>query len=406
VTLDFQLAAFLTGIALLAAAWLAYVTTRDTLHPMIHLAGMAAFLHAFLPLYFELTQPDELRGYLEQAQLDYVQSIVLLGVLSLAGGVWSGAHAAPGASDAAVPASVARRHLTDAVRARLVRAAMALAASGLIAWIYMIIYSGGLYAVYGRAYGYFWADSGYVSEAWQFGLPGVLLLLLARGDGRLRRSDLFWIALGLLPLLGHGLLGARRGPTFMALIGVGAMWYLARARRPRLGAALLGGLAVGMLLLLLLANRNQIHLGAEPDFTGAGQAPTFEIGPGNEFVFGAGAALNAEALDRFGWGRRYLVVFLIRPIPRALWPTKYADAAEFLGIPSIDHVEKDPRLTDSAAPWAGPARSARRPAASSTCGWSSRGATSSPSSRSAGASVTPGARRCRTATSGCPCTRS
>ena len=33
VTLDFQLAAFLTGIVLFAAASLAYVTTRDTLHP-------------------------------------------------------------------------------------------------------------------------------------------------------------------------------------------------------------------------------------------------------------------------------------------------------------------------------------------------------------------------------------
>ena len=83
VTLDFQLAACLTGIALLAAAWLAYVTTRDTLHPMIYLAGMAFFLHAFLPLYLELTQPDELRGYLGQDQLDHAQTIVFLGVLSL-----------------------------------------------------------------------------------------------------------------------------------------------------------------------------------------------------------------------------------------------------------------------------------------------------------------------------------
>ena len=65
-TLDFQLAAFLTGIVLFAAAWLAYVTTRDTLHPMIYLGAMACFLHAFLPLYLEMTQPDELRGYFRQ----------------------------------------------------------------------------------------------------------------------------------------------------------------------------------------------------------------------------------------------------------------------------------------------------------------------------------------------------
>ena len=221
----------------------------------------------------------------------------------------------------------------SAARIRLVRAAKALATLGLIAWIYQIIHSGGLYAVYGRPYGWFGAHGGYLGEAFQFGLPGALLLLLARSGLRLRRSDLVWIALGLLPLLGHGLLGARRGPTFMALVGVGVMWYLVQARRPRLGATLLGGLAVGLLLLFLLANRNHIHLGAQPDFTGAGEAATFAIGPGNEFVFGAGAALNAETLDRFGWGRRYFVVFVIRPIPRALWPTKYADAARFLGHP-------------------------------------------------------------------------
>ena len=339
-TLDFQLAACLTGIVLFAAAALAYATTRDTLHPMIYLAAMAFFLHAFLPLQLELTQPDELRGYLRQAELDYAQTIVFLGILSLAAGVWWGAHA----TRARAPAAPA--NLTGAAPVRLARAAKALAALGLIAWIYQIIHSGGLYAVYGRAYGFFGADTGYVGEAFQFGLPGALLLVLARGGVRLRRSDLIWIGIGLLPLLGHGLLGARRGPTFIALVGVGVIWCLVRARRPRLGPALLGGLAVGLLLLFLLANRNQIYLGSELAFTDAGQAPTFEVGPGNEFVFGAGAALNAEALDSFAWGRRYLVVFFVRPIPRALWPTKYADAAAFLNIPSIDHVLKDPRRTD------------------------------------------------------------
>ena len=57
------------------------------------------------------------------------------------------------------------------------------------------------------------------------------------------------------------------------------MWYLVRARRPRLGSALLGGLAVGLLLLFLLANRDRIYLGTEADFTGAGEAPTSRSGP-------------------------------------------------------------------------------------------------------------------------------
>jgi hypothetical protein len=349
VTFEFQLAVCFTAVILFVAAALAYVTTRDTLHPMIYLAAMAFFLHAFLPLYFELGRHDELRGYLSENDLVYVQTITLFGILSLAGGVWWGAHRAPAWFHAP------RVPLAGATRVRLVHAGIALASLGLTAWIYQIIYSGGFYAVYGQPYGWFGADSGYVYEAYQFGLPGALLLLLARHGRRLRPWDVVWIAIGLLPLVGHGLLGARRGPTFMALMGVGVMWYLVRARRPRLGAALLSGLGVGLLLLFLLANRDRIYLGADLELTGAGQAHTFEVEPGNEFVFGAGAALNAETLDTFMWGRRYFVVLFVRPIPRALWPTKYADAARFLNIPNLDHLDKDPRLTDfsSTIGWSG-----------------------------------------------------
>ena len=338
----FATAGYLTGLVIVLAAALAYVTTRDTLHPMIYLGGMALFLHAFMPLYLEMTQADELRGYLDQDELDYAQTIVLLGTVSLCGGVWWGAHRAPAYFH------MPPLPLASAVRVRLVRAGVALAALGLIAWIHQIINAGGLHAVYGQPYGWFLAENGYVYEAFQFGLPGALLLLLARRGLRLRPWDLVWISIALLPLLGHGLLGARRGPTFMALVGVAVMWYLVRARRPRLGAAVLGGLAIGLLLLFLLANRDRIYLGAELEFTGLGETHAFEVEPGNEFVFGAGAALNAEALDAFMWGRRYFVVLFVRPIPRALWPTKYADAAHFLNIPNLDHVDKDPQLTDFA----------------------------------------------------------
>ena len=339
--LDFQLAAFLTGIVLFAAAALAYVTTRDTLHPMIYLGAMAFFLHAFLPLYLELSQPDELRGYLGQDELDYAQTIVLLGVLSLAGGVWWGAHATPTHGHASPV------RLTDAARLRLAHAARALAALGLIAWIYQIIHSGGLYAVYGRAYGFFWADTGYVGEAFQFGLPGALLLLLARSGSRLRPRgpgvDRHRPAAAARPRAARGapradLHGARRRGGHV----------VPRARAPSAARARPAWRLGDRSAAAVPARQSRPHLprARKPDFTGAGEAPTFEVGPGNEFVFGAGAALNAEALDSFAWGRRYLVVLFVRPIPRSLWPTKYADAARFLNIPSIDHVEKDPRLTD------------------------------------------------------------
>jgi hypothetical protein len=121
---------------------------------------------------------------------------------------------------------------------------------------------------------------------------------------------------------------------------------ISRARRPRLGCTLLGGLALGLLLLFLLANRERIYLGTDSIFSGPRDTHAFEVGRGNEFVFGAAAALNAESADSFMWGRRYLIVLFVRPIPRSLWPTKYADAARFLNVPNLDHLDKDPRLTD------------------------------------------------------------
>ena len=53
-------------------------------------------------------------------------------------------------------------------------------------------------------------------------------------------------------------------------------------------------------------------------------------------LYGAGAILHADALGAYGWGRRYAIVLFVRPIPRFLWPSKYDDAADFLGRPSIE----------------------------------------------------------------------
>jgi hypothetical protein len=89
--LSFVIAGYFTGLFIVVAVALAHVTTRDTLHPMIYVGGMAFFLHAFMPLYLEATQADDLRGYLGQDELDYAQTIVFLGILSLCGGLWWGA---------------------------------------------------------------------------------------------------------------------------------------------------------------------------------------------------------------------------------------------------------------------------------------------------------------------------
>ena len=63
----------------------------------------------------------------------------------------------------------------------------------------------------------------------------------------------------------------------------------------------------------------------------AGQASA-----GNDFIYGAGTILNADHAGVYWWGRRYLVVFFVKPVPRFLWSSKYRDASSVLGVPDME----------------------------------------------------------------------
>ena len=325
----FEFLAYLTGLAVVALVVLAWFMHRDPFHPLICIGPTLVFLYAYLPLYLSITQREELRGYLADGDLVYVQSLNGLGAIALCLGILFGSAAATAGRPP--PPSLP----SDDVARRLAAAAVLLGLVGLAAYGYMLANVGGFAGAYGRAYGGVWADSGYVRDLQYLTIAALLLLLAARTGRRLSGIDWCWLALFASPWLIHGLLGARRGPTFMVLVALGAGWYFARGRRPRLATTMVGGLALGLLLLFLVAHRGQIYLGSDFDF-GAG-APTFaaEVGSGNEFVYGAGAILHADAMGEYWWGRRYATVLLVRPIPRFLWPSKYDDAAAVLGTPSI-----------------------------------------------------------------------
>ena len=291
---------------------------------------MLVFLYSFLPLYLSFTQREGLRGYLGDAELIYVQSLNGLGAISLCTGILlgSGRALAPRPPPPWLP--------SDEVGRRLAGAAVGVGLIGLVAYLYMLANVGGFGGAYGRAYGGVWADIGYVRDLQYLTVTSLLLLLAARTGRRLARLDWAWILLCASPWLIHGLLGARRGPTFMVLVALCAGWHFMRFRRPRLLTTTLAGLSLGLLLLFLVAHRNQIYLGSDFDFDrGAGAAHAFEAHSGNEFIYGAGAILNADFTRDYWWGRRYATVLFVRPIPRVLWPSKYDDAAALLGTPSI-----------------------------------------------------------------------
>jgi len=46
---------------------------------------------------------------------------------------------------------------------------------------------------------------------------------------------------------------------------------------------------------------------------------------GNEYIYGSGGVIAAEQIGHYFWLRRYIAEIIIRPIPSAVWPTKYED---------------------------------------------------------------------------------
>lgn len=319
-----------TGCVAISALLYAYRTSRDSFHPMIYMGLMCFFLYCYMPFALVLTGADKLQTYLSIGQFEYVQFLNLLGVVSLSLGVLCG-----GGRLRLLPMSKQGWLLPPIVCRRLKRAAIVCGLMGVVGFAYGIASVGGLGIAYGRAYGGGWSESGYVRESVLLTIPALLWLMTSHLQTRLSKLDWLWILLFAMPLLIHGLLGARRGPTAMVISVLVVGWYLIRGRRPNLSKTVMGSVVLGVLMLFLVSNRANIYLGSNVKFE---QAPTnfITVFSGNEFVYGSGVILNADTKDEYLWGRRYFTIFFIRPIPRFLWPTKYEDASEMLKIPNLE----------------------------------------------------------------------
>lgn len=300
-----------------------YLRTRDTFHPAVVLSPMFAFLYVYLPL--KLEREDGFRGFLRDEDVVFGQQLNLVGVLALLTGVLVAARrrVEPG-----LPA------LSPEMIQRLRTGAIVLGMMGVVAYVITIINVGGFSRAYGRAYGGGWSDSGYVRDSSMLVLPALILLGLVRDP---TRSMKMWplVLLFALPLGLQGIFGARRGPTFMAVSGVGIGYYLGRNRRPRLVTMLGAGALLGVLLLFLVSNRHAIYVGSEkPIDQDVGEY--LRPGTGNEFIYGVGTLVHYDMTGRYMKGARYFAVFFVRPIPRALWPTKYIWVSALFDVPNLE----------------------------------------------------------------------
>ena len=309
---------------LLGAFWY-----RDTLHPLVYTMPMVAFMYVIQP--YQLTRDEALHVWFSTAELNFVQGLNLACIATFFLGTLVGSK---GLRRNSKRLDVFSAFSSRQWRDRLFWAAVALGGLALTLYAYGLSNVGGFLAAYDSPKGGGWAGSGYLRDFTILSIPAIVLLFMSRQGAKFRSWDYMLLFSFLLPLLIHGLLSARRGPTFMGIVALVAGWYLSRNLRPSLWRVLSGGALVGFLLLALVTFRGEIYLGSaffSEETPSTGQvvekafSETTEMEGGNEFVYGTYTVVAANEKENFYWGRRYLTHLFVRPIPSSIWPTKYQD---------------------------------------------------------------------------------
>jgi hypothetical protein len=297
---------------------------RDIFHPWILLIPQFIFLYGLFPIASFQNDPERFIAYAGgEDSLLWYQLLTFFLPLCLLVGVSAGTRGIPSATARWQPRVIGNERAIRSVA--LIFGAMAMAG-----WLLMISSVGGLEAAYGAGYGGGWDDSGYIREMPYIGMVGVLLVFLLRVNKGMRSVDWVLVIFCASPVLLHGLLGARRGPTFMAaILVVGGYFYFMR-KRVSLIFALPAGIMLGVLMLFLVVNRGDIYLGSE--FSGLRSPFEFlEQWDASEYLIGSAVVRYADAHGGY-YGAKELTHILSRLMPKMIWPSVYEDISAFFGL--------------------------------------------------------------------------
>ena len=318
----FQLLIWATAAVCILATILAYWRYNDVFHPLIFIPPMFAFIYVYMPLHF--LKSGELFTFISESQATFVQLVVFLTILAFVMGCFFGSQATR---------RVPQKNAYQAVNVKTLHAgAYTLGLVGLAAWAIAIRNVGGITGAFGAGYGGGWSEYGYVREAVYLLIAALLLLISPEGFRFPERMWTVAVIVFSIPWLIQGLLGARRGPTFVITVTLVMSWFLARRTRPSPIVIASGGVALGLLMLFLVTNRSKIHLGGDlTDVNTDVSEVVTSATEANEYIFGAGCIIATDEVGGFYWGRRYLAEILVRPIPKQLWPHKYED----FGVPEL-----------------------------------------------------------------------
>jgi len=288
------------------------------------------FLYFYCIWPLTINRPGGLPDYFTIAELEYVTLVYLISIGALYLGMTNFPEGVPrrGKLTNLRENSLLAIRLTPSVRKRLFTLGVFLGVIAVAAYWYSIQNVGGFVDAFSRPKGGGRVASGYIGEAPLLAYPAIALIALARQRLRVRLSDLLVVLILASPHLVQGVFGGRRGPLFLILTMLFVAWFIFRGTRPSLKQAVIGVAAVSIAVLLAWSQRQHLYLGSNEEFEISRvmeRVNPGDIGTGDEYLAGVATVITADEIGNFYWGYRYFVTFVIRPIPRQLWPTKYED---------------------------------------------------------------------------------
>ncbi len=282
---------------------------------------MLLYIYVYQPVMLGVN--SGLHEVMSRDKLVYVALVNAVGVLAVMAGCAGGRvpRPTPGATRAFMP-QFSRR-----VQDQLWRIGCLFAAVACLAFMYKLHHSGGL-KVFKAIKPQVYAPNGYVSSLPMIGIPATILLAISRQGRRIGLGGILVALCAICEPLVFATLAGRRGSAFVCFITLGMCWCLAKNKLPTVRAVIGGVGVVGVLLLFLIANRQAARddgadTSVSKHFVDELQSKTQSTS--SEYATAAGMILAADHYDHYYWGRRYMVTLFIRPIPRAIWPTKYHD---------------------------------------------------------------------------------
>ena len=311
----FLLLIFAMALAVIFAMTLAYRRTRDPFHPVMILGPILLFIYVWLPL--KLVSSDLVSRYFYPEQLWFVQSVNCLGVIALLLGCLTGTNRTWMRDQTPV--------LSEGSERKIIIGSIITGIVGFSAWLVAIRNSGGISEAFSHPYSGGWDDSGYVRDGALLMFAAVAIAMPVVIYGRRKLTAFLVIGGNILPWAVQALFTSRRGPTFMIAAFLFVGWCLNKQIRPPVLVVTLAGAVLGYGILFLVVNRNEMYMGS--NFNLKTDVGSFwkTADTGNEYIYGAGAMIGSQYTGNYFWGRRYLAQILVRPIPSAIWPTKYED---------------------------------------------------------------------------------